>query len=310
MQIIGLRLTENMEVERYLHRGHTPSPQEKAYPGFPYISYELDFETYLEDRTPFHQHKEFEFLVVTSGSITIRSSKSSYILSTGECCLVNVSTLHAVAPEPAGSHATVDVHLFYPDIITGTWGTVFDSRYVSPVLESRDLDLFYFSHQNKYTADVVRYLDAAKEASEGQQPGYELDVRAYFSLLWKKVFQDIKPHLGQRRTLNDRNEERMQIMLLYIRKNYQSHIDLADIAASAMISERECFRCFQNTLGISPTRYLQNYRIRMAARRLLESDDTIQSISEAVGFNDHSYFGRIFQKHMHCTPTEFRKKIR
>ena len=214
MHIIGLRLTDNMEVERYLHRQRKPTPQEEIYPDFPYISYELDFDTYLEDRTPFHRHREFEFLVVTSGKIAIRSSKSNYIVSAGECCLINVSALHSVAPEPMGSRAAFDVHLFFPEMINGTWGTLFDSRYVSPVLESRELDLFYFSSQNECTEEILRLLNSARTASENQQPGYELEVRADLSLLWKVVFRDIEPHIGQRRTLNDRNEERMQIMLL------------------------------------------------------------------------------------------------
>ena len=41
--------------------------------------------------------------------------------------------------------------------------------------------------------------------------------------------------------------------------------------------------------------------------RLVNAQDSVQPISEAVGFADASYFSRIFSKYVGLTPTEYRK---
>ena len=48
-------------------------------------------------------------------------------------------------------------------------------------------------------------------------------------------------------------------------------------------------------------------RIGEAQIRLINTKDTVQTISEAVGFEDTSYFSRIFSKYTGFTPTEYRK---
>lgn len=308
MHIIGMRLKDNLEVEKYLHRTRTLSPKEQDFPKFPYIHYTLDSRRFLEDQTPWHRHRVLEMIEVISGRATVRTSKSSYVLEAGEICYIGPQVLRQFSPDPAAGITVSELTLFYPELISGGWGNAFDSRYVSPILDSRDLDLFYFSNQNELTDGVRTHLRRAQEICDRRDYGYEFDVRQEMTEVWKLLFLAVKPRLNQRRSINDRSEERMQTMMSFIQKHYAEEISLSDIASAAMVSERECFRCFQNTLGITPTRFLQNYRIRIAARRLLESDDTIQSISEQTGFRDSSYFGRVFQKTMHCTPTVFRKE--
>lgn len=308
MHMIGMRLKDNLEVERYLRRSRTVSRKEQDYPDFPYIWYTLDFTRFLEDRTPWHRHRELEMVEVTSGAINIRTSKSSYICSAGEVCFIGAQVLRQISPEPLGSHAVCELNLFFPELINGNWGNAFDSRYVSPILDCRDMDLFYFSRQNEQTDAVRSHLQAARRICDAKKYGYEFDVRREMSEVWKLLYQAAEPRLHQRRTLSDRSEERMQAMMSFIQSHYAEEISLADIANAALISERECFRCFKSTLGVTPTRYLQNYRVRMAARMLLESGDTVQEISEKNGFRDSSYFGRVFQKTMHITPTAFRRR--
>ena len=46
--------------------------------------------------------------------------------------------------------------------------------------------------------------------------------------------------------------------------------------------------------------------IKKAASLLLQTDDTVEKIAEAVGFKNPSQFYRQFQKHFHMTPQEYR----
>ena len=61
-------------------------------------------------------------------------------------------------------------------------------------------------------------------------------------------------------------------------------------------------------MGVSFTTYLCDFRLNIAARLLVTTDDSILSISERTGFNNLSYFNRLFKKAYEMTPVQFRRK--
>ena len=74
----------------------------------------------------------------------------------------------------------------------------------------------------------------------------------------------------------------------------------------AAISVRECSRCFDRCIGVSPIQYLNNYRLHMAAEMLLSTKASILEISENCGFNSAAYFSKLFSEAMGCTPHQYR----
>jgi len=63
---------------------------------------------------------------------------------------------------------------------------------------------------------------------------------------------------------------------------------------------------FHQELGISLWDYLNRYRVMRAKDLLLSTDESISMIAARVGFNDPSYFGRVFRKQVGCTPQAYR----
>lgn len=53
--------------------------------------------------------------------------------------------------------------------------------------------------------------------------------------------------------------------------------------------------------------YLKKIRVENAKNLLLNTDQTVEDISYAVGYSDIKYFSRLFKKLTGLTPTEFRK---
>ena len=56
--------------------------------------------------------------------------------------------------------------------------------------------------------------------------------------------------------------------------------------------------------------YLRQHRIRHAVSLLEQTDQSIARIGAACGFDDMSYFARIFRAERGCTPSEYREKLR
>ena len=65
---------------------------------------------------------------------------------------------------------------------------------------------------------------------------------------------------------------------------------------------------FKNTFGQPFTAYLNDYRLTMASRMLLASEDSILAIAAESGFENLSYFNRRFRDKFGMTPGEYRKK--
>lgn len=70
-------------------------------------------------------------------------------------------------------------------------------------------------------------------------------------------------------------------------------------------------RLFREQLGKPPHEYLMGLRIKTAKRLLASRDITHYSVTEIcmmVGFNDVSYFSRVFKKVTGIAPSEYREK--
>jgi AraC-like DNA-binding protein len=63
---------------------------------------------------------------------------------------------------------------------------------------------------------------------------------------------------------------------------------------------------FSTTMGMAYSRFERRARLAYAARLLLGTDGSVESIGEQTGFTDGSHLHRAFLKHYGCTPTEFR----
>lgn len=64
---------------------------------------------------------------------------------------------------------------------------------------------------------------------------------------------------------------------------------------------------FKKYSGLSIFTYIHQLRIQRAQYLLLNSNRSIQDISEAVGFADPYYFSRLFKRFVRCSPSEFRQ---
>jgi transcriptional regulator GlxA family with amidase domain len=83
--------------------------------------------------------------------------------------------------------------------------------------------------------------------------------------------------------------------------------DLGQVVARAGIPERTLKRRFRAATGTTLIDYLQNLRVE-AAKRLLEAGrEPVEGISVAVGYEDASFFRRLFRRRTGLTPGQYRR---
>ncbi len=85
-------------------------------------------------------------------------------------------------------------------------------------------------------------------------------------------------------------------------------ISLNDIAASVNISKNTAMRYFAANIGVSPVDYLIKYRIGISCKMLRETSDKISHIAGCVGYENTSYFCRLFRKYVGVSPKKYREQ--
>lgn len=101
-------------------------------------------------------------------------------------------------------------------------------------------------------------------------------------------------------------------ILDYIEENLGSLESIPKLAGRFAMSESGFRRMFYKELGMSPVSYVTERRIERAKEMLLTSEVTAETICEALGFYDLSYFYKCFEKKTGMPPgkyiSEFSKK--
>ncbi len=94
----------------------------------------------------------------------------------------------------------------------------------------------------------------------------------------------------------------------YIKEHYGEKISVGEIADSLFVSENHLIRVFKKDVGVTPHKYLNDYRILTGAYFLKSSNLGIEQIARSVGFSSASLFITTFKQMYGCTPKAYRKQ--
>ena len=103
------------------------------------------------------------------------------------------------------------------------------------------------------------------------------------------------------------DSRRIQKVIDFLHENYQKEIHLADVAGHVNMSEVSFSRFMKKRTGKNYIEYLNDLRLGIASRHLIDTTKTVAEISYECGFNNLSNFNRIFKKRKGVTPKEFRE---
>ena len=94
----------------------------------------------------------------------------------------------------------------------------------------------------------------------------------------------------------------------YIWENYTRKISLKEIACASGLSAPYFSTIFKEEMGENLSNYLNRMRVEKAASMLLASDLPISEVASACGFEDQSWFSKIFRNNTGLTPGKYREQ--
>jgi AraC-like DNA-binding protein len=103
-----------------------------------------------------------------------------------------------------------------------------------------------------------------------------------------------------------RSIERLRPLFAFLDEHYSEAISLDQAAGLVHMSKSHFLHFMKQVTGLSFVSYLNQFRIAKAQELLIKSDKSIAEIGQGVGFCDQSYFGNVFRKLLHMSPSQYR----
>lgn len=275
-------------------------------PDFPYTASYVRLDKYSGRFVPWHWHKAVELFYMESGGLEYGTPQGQKVFPAGTGGFVNSNVLHMTRPRTNTENNIQFVQLFDTSLIAGEQGSRIEKNYITPIITAPQIEIIALQPDNPHEKQLLSSIREAFQMPDAGF-GYEIRLRALLSEIWLELFRIAIPLLEEKRDYGKINDK-IKSMLLFIHERYQEKITIAEVAAAAYLSERECFRVFHDCLHITPAEYIKNYRLQMACHMLAKSKETITYISHACGLGSSSYFGKVFKEQEGCTPIEYRSK--
>ena len=98
------------------------------------------------------------------------------------------------------------------------------------------------------------------------------------------------------------------LILQYIQNNYKT-LTLKSLAEYFHYSEAHLSVLIKKNLGLKFTTLLTNLKLEDAKDYLINTDLSIEKISESIGYNSVEHFSRTFKKYYKKSPQQFRKSL-
>jgi AraC-like DNA-binding protein len=99
---------------------------------------------------------------------------------------------------------------------------------------------------------------------------------------------------------------RLQAAIAHIAKNFLRPIPESELALLCNMSPSRFCREFKAAFQVTFVEYLASYRMEQAKRLLGNPNMPVADVAAAVGFNDPSYFTRVFRRQEGVSPSEYR----
>ena len=242
-----------------------------------------------EGQSPLHWHEYIEFLYCPSGNGKCYCGNQVYNIKEKEMITANPGELHA---SDLGKLYCLRIHpSFFADV---SFEDVLIRRHI--------------------TEDemVCAYMESVFAEYNEKKLGYDMAVKGIVYSFMSYLLRNHK--VRELPTSNDNNLQdktsRVGQILLYITQNFHDKITTRELANRFHLNENYFCSLFKSQTHMSPMAYIHAFRIEKAGILLRNTESSIAEIAESVGFDDFSYFAKVFKQHTGVTPRENRKAMR
>ena len=249
-----------------------------------------------------HWQESMELVFVKRGTGLVQVGAESCPARMGDIFIFTPGTLHALR-QAEGQCMEYENIIFELELLGGA-DDLCAERYLLPLQSGRmALQPRIIPGEAGYP-QAAACLQEAEEANKVKSTGYELAIKG-------ALLRFLSILIGQHGTLlpaDTTDTRRLKTVLQLIEAEYATPLRIEDAAEACGCSQSHFMRWFKKMTGQGFTAYLNDHRLNLAAELLRITDATVLDIAGRVGFDNLSYFNRLFKRRYGMPPREYRSK--
>ena len=246
-----------------------------------------------------HYHDWIEIVYLINGDLEVSVNDSIRSLAKNEFIVVNPMTIHSTWCRNGNTAILLQIPVSFLE------------RFMPEIREYViDIDM------NSEDPRVRTKLGNIRNTLQNLWVAYQFEAEGYifrcYSLILELIY--ILVHSFSRRVpnkelrKNQRNLERIQHIINYVREHYTEQISIRDIASEVGLNEIYFSRFFKENMGLTFLEYVNTVRLEKIYVDLLNTNRSIKDIQETHGFYNDKVFRRMFREIYGCAPHEARSK--
>lgn len=254
--------------------------------------------------TEHHYHNAYEIYYMLEGERYYFIKDTTYLLKKGDMVIIDINELHRTIDAGVPTHERILINFK-----KGFLGNI--------VLEARDFDLLsgfkknrHFLRLSPHEQDFVMNLF---QRMKDESSNMSCESKIYTKLLLAELLILISRKIACDETVPTEHlnpaHRKISEIVAFINENYVQRLTLEQLSERFFISSYYLSRIFKECTGFSFIEYLNSVRTKEACKLLTETKFNITEISEKVGYESITHFGRTFKTILGISPREYRRKM-
>ena len=178
----------------------------------------------------------------------------------------------------------------------------------------RILPIFFYVKDNPCTvltdeevSSVMKYHSFLWEKVRNTNNVYRREItKNIIRALVVEMYSVFEAHIPEKR-FKSRKEELFESFLLSVSRNFIKERSVTFYADQLFLTPKHLSRVIKEISGRSAGEWIDEQVVLEAKARLKTSSQTIQEVSDQLGFPNQSFFGKYFKHHTGMSPSEYRK---
>lgn len=290
-----------MNLNEYQNYHETKSHTVSEFPYNTYLcSIPLDFTL-----VPLHWHAELEIVVIKKGTGLISVDFDKRTVTSGDIVFIRPGQLHSIEQYSTRVMEYENI-ILKPELLISGETDLCARQFITPLMKGELRCAAFLTPAVPGYPEISDCISHIDYLCERQPNGYQLAVKGF---LFQLLFLLISHHQKKSTipALQTKSLEKIKTILKYVEEHYDEHITIDDMAALTFYSKSHFMKFFKAHMGTGFIEYLNDYRLTIAERLLRTSDASVLEIAEKSGFDNLSYFNRIFKRKYGQSPGKQRR---
>lgn len=247
-----------------------------------------------------HFHGEIELVYLLEGSLKYSAEGEEFTAKKGDLVIFNSMTEHSAKET---DFVRIILLQFKTNLLSDFCNKHWD--YFESFFSNDFKYILVDTNEKTQFSPVPELLLSIVEEINTKNTAYEFSIISNLLKIFTIIFRNVKFESQYNTSITPVANDIIQ----YINDNFDCDLKLNEVAENFHFSSSYFSHIFKEITGTSFVKYLNNYRINISKKLLMNPKNTITGAMVQVGITNRSYYNRLFKRNTGYTPQEFRNKF-